>query len=323
MPLMNYLVDVNAVRILEAILLSLVVILAVLKPHFACRAALFVERRIDRLAAKPLLAACAVGLLALSGTIAVAIFVREPYPSIPDEFSYLLAADTFASGRLTNPPTPFWEHFVSFHVIHQPSYMSKYPPAQGMVLAVGNVLFGKPQAGVWLSATAFAMLTFWMLLAWLPRRWALQGAVLCALNFGFFAYWAQNFWGGLVAACGGALLFGTLPRLASNPRTHHGIVLGLALAILANSRPFEGLLTALGAGVAIIALYLRNRPPAVRPLLLRIATVSLLSLAPFVLFTLNYNRAVTGVFWKLPHGAYEQQYGNCPVFLWQPLQPER
>ena len=65
----------------------------------------------------------------------------EPFPSpdIHDEFSYLLASDTFAHGRLTNPTPPVWHHFEQFYVVVQPTLASKYGIAQSLFMALGSV----------------------------------------------------------------------------------------------------------------------------------------------------------------------------------------
>jgi hypothetical protein len=272
-----------------------------------------------------------VGLLAFTSSIALTAFHGVPAPMGHDEFSYLLAADTFAHGRVTNPTHPLWEHFESPHIIHQPTYASKYPPGQGLILSVGQVLFGHPIVGVWLSMALACGAICWMLQGWLPARWAFFGGLLSVFQLVFFgrahaigalAYWSQSYWGGAVAAFGGALVFGALRRLVRQPRLGHALILGLGLLVLANSRPFEGLVVSLpAAGVLLGWLLSRDRPP-IRVALTRVVLPLGTALAVIGVTSALYNQRLTGDPLLMPYELHERQYGVAPIFLWQPPRPE-
>lgn len=256
-----------------------------------------------------------VGVLSLSLHIPTLLNGTYPEPSIHDEFSYLLAAETFSEGRLTNETHPLWEHFESFHILQQPSYISKYPPAQSLFLALGIQVGGHPIVGVWISMALACAAVCWMLQAWVPERWALFGAMIMTLRL-TPGYWGNSYWGGAVAALGGALLLGALRRLSDDPRWQNGIMFGLGLSILAISRPYEGfvfsLVVMVSLGILIIFSTQVSKRQAIK-VSMTCLTIPLLTLS----WHAYYNSRVTGDPWKMPYQAHNDQYAANPTFFFQ------
>lgn len=209
-----------------------------------------VDRLFRRFAKRPALTFVLCSTLALALHLMLAPSMTRHAPEVHDEFSYLLSADTFLHGSLANPPHPLWRSFETAHVNFWPRYASMYPPGQGLLLACGKLLFGDYLAGPWLAAALLAALAGWMLAAWVPARWAVFGSFLVALRFGVFSYWANSYWGGALSAIGGFLVLGGLPRVLRKPRTRDAALVALGLVFLAATRPFEGVLIGIAAGLA-------------------------------------------------------------------------
>jgi hypothetical protein len=247
-----------------------------------------------------------------------------PEPRVHDEFSYLLSADTFAHGRLTNPAPTMPEFFEAPHILVAPTYSSKYPPGQGLALAFGQLVGGHPIWGVWLSCGLFAASLCWMLQAWTSRPWALAVTVTAILTLGVSTYWAQSYWGGMLAASGGALLFGGMRRTWRAPHLVPSLLMGLGVVLLAMTRPYEGLLVCICAAPVIGWWLIASRRVPLETKLVR-------WMVPFVSVQLvggaalaAHNRAVTGAWWQLPYQVHQNQYFRQGPFIFSPLrEPER
>lgn len=280
-----------------------------------------VEQFFSRLARRPKLSVLVVGLLVVTIRTVLIPILGIPQPRYNDEFSYLLAGDTFAHGRLTNPPHPMWVHLESFHIIQRPTYMSMYAPAEGVVLAIGQSL-GHPWIGQMLVTAFMCSALCWMLQGWLPPGWALLGGMLAVFRLGILSYWMNTYWSGSVIVLGGALLMGALPRLKKQARPRDAILMAIGLVILANSRPYEGLIFSLPAAAAMLIWLLREDRPSAKLPVSRVMLPILLILLLAAVVTGYYYYRVTGSPFRMTYEVNRGTYAMAPYFLWQTPRPE-
>lgn len=243
--------------------------------------------------------------------------VQMPTPAVHDEFAYLLGGDTFSQGRLTTPTHELWEHFQTYHVIQRPTYQSKYPPAQSMFLALGQLLTGHPIHGAWIGLALATAATVWMLQCYVPMRWAFFGGVLIAFNPRLVHEWGQTYFGGAPAMLGGALTYGSIRVLAKRPMVLPATFLALGLWLLANARPYEGLVAVVpGMTWLFYALIRTNKDQEWWRSFTRSALVATAALCLGFAWMGYYNYRVTGTPWKLPYQAwFEQQEMNSESAL--------
>lgn len=263
---------------------------------------------------------CYVGLVGLLAAMTTALAGKTHLPCFHDEFSYLLAGDTFAHGRLTNPTHPMWEFFETFHVTQRPTYMSKYPPGMGLVLAMGEVLAGIPLVGVWITMALASGAAVWMLGAHVPKRWAVLGGLLVAFH-PLMGQWAVSFFGGSLATLGGILVIGAVGHISRKPGIVNGILLGVGASLLAMSRPMEGLVLCAVAGVLLL-LQMRSAHTTICPsTILKAAVPATLIIAISLAWLGYYNQQVTGDWKTMPYLVCAKQYQVFPAFIFQKPSP--
>ena len=269
-------------------------------------------------AARPIssVAALFLGLFLLR--VALLPVLPVPTPEIHDEFSFLLLGDTIAHGRLANPTPDLWKSFETFHENMYPAYCSKYAPAQGFVLALGEEL-GNPWIGVLLSCALMVATFHWALRVWMPARWSFLAAILIGLKLGLTSYWMNSYWGGAVPAFAGALALGGLGRILKRSSLGGALALGAGIAILANSRPYEGLIFSLPVG-AIFLWWLVSEGKTRTSISERVTKVflpaSLLLLAG-VAFLGYYNWRTTGSPRTFAMSLNQKFYDPSAIFLWE------
>ena len=309
---------------ISIILVLVLLALAFLLPKDSERFFRVVEDIFCSLAERKRLVVLVLFCIVVAVRLALLPLLHVPNPGIHDEFSYLLMGDTFAHGRLANPSHPMWPSFETFHVLWLPTYASKYPPAQGMVLAFGELL-GQPWIGVLLSVAAMCAAIVWALQAWMPSRWAFLGGVLAATKLAVVCYWMNSYWGGAVAAVGGALAVGALGRLLRQAKVGNAIVLAVGVAILLNSRPYEAVFFCVPLAAVFFRWLIGRSKSASTPgqrwrsVFLPAAAILLGTFA----WMAYYNWRVTGNPIVTPYAVSVRTYDGGALFVWQEPKPPK
>jgi hypothetical protein len=204
----------------------------------------------------------------------------------------------------------------------QPTYVSMYFPAQGLLLAAGKVLTGNAWYGLLFASALMCAALCWMLQAWLPARWALLGGLLAVLRLGLFSYWVNTYsGGGVLAALAGALVLGALPRLMKTRRLRYGLVLAAGFGLLLLTRPYEGMLLSLPV-VFVIGRWMtgvRRTMGTTRLVQLTAAPLTLvIAVAAWMAY---YNHQAFGKATTPPYSVNRSTYAVAPYYVWQSQRP--
>src|SRR6266566_2585547 len=180
--------------------------------------------------------------------------------------------------------------------------------------------FAHPFWGVWLCVGLMCAAICWMLQGWVPAVWALLGGFLAIMRLAVFSYWTNTYYGGAVAATGGALVLGALPRIKRRQHVSDALVMGLGLAILANSRPYESLFFGLPIVGSLLGWMLgKNRPPfqiSMRRVFFPLILVLVLTISVIG----YYFWRVTGSPFRIPYQVNMANY-HLVYFPWEKLMP--
>lgn len=260
----------------------------------------------------------ALNILLIAAAVSIA---GIPTAQTHDEFGYLLAADTFLNRRITNPTPLSPQHFEYFHILLNPVYASKYPPLQGVFLAIGKGSAGFSIAGVWLSSLLSGLAVYWLSRAVFSLRWSLLGTIYwmsAPLNL----VWLDSYWGGHVAVIGGALSLGAFFRFLKDTTAKNLIIWGIGIFLLLNSRIYEGTVL---TGILVffwILETLKNKKNGRD--IYRAAAVFILIICANLAWIAYYNYSVALDPLVLPYSLHHSQYHQVPLFVFQSLgEPKR
>jgi hypothetical protein len=111
-------------------------------------------------------------------------------------------------------------------------------------------------------------------------------------------------------------------RLRKSPRVRDSLLMGLGIAILASSRPYEGLLLCIPASVALLFWWLKEKKTEFFLVMRRTVFPLVLCVGVTAIAMGYYNWRVTGHPLRLPYQLNEMTYEVAPLFIFQSPRPQ-
>ena len=147
--------------------------------------------------------------------------------------------------------------------------------------------------------------------------------MIAVVRIGLFSYWIDTYsGGGAIAALGGALVLGALPRFMKTARMRYGMLMAVGAVLLATSRPYEGILLCLPVAVVLgDGLSLERTGHRLR-LLVRRTVLPLAVLIAGAAWMGYYNYRAFGSPLTPPYTVNRATYAVTPYYAWQSPRPE-
>jgi hypothetical protein len=233
---------------------------------------------------------------------------RGLFPTLHDEFMYLLQARMLARGRLWMPAHPLADFFDCFNVIVRPVYAAEYFPGTGLFYVPGDWL----DAGPWATSVVIAGLAVAMLYLVITRLVDGVAGMLAALLA--LALHTLRTISVMTMSHPAMLLLFLLAawsylRWRQRPTLTAALAVGIFSGWAAITRPLDAVLLLLPIGLSILVRLWHGADSSARR---RWLTIILLiaGAAPFISLQLIFDKRVTGSFLRTPFAQWASE--NVP-----------
>jgi len=208
------------------------------------------------------------------------------FPNSADEYSYLISAQIFSTGKLTVSSHQYKEFFNFFHIVNDVKFYSHYPPGWPFFLMFG-ILIKLPMLINLIFGILTILVTFLIAKEIASERVAKIAALFMATSPYFIFNSASYF------SHSSVLFFLALAILIyiKNEKSNKPLnwsLLGIALGIAFNIRPFDTMVIGTALGIYHIYSIIKNKKPIKKEIINGVSFLIALSVLLGIFLIYNY-----------------------------------